>query len=167
MRFRGPPGRHPAPAFGREDQRSAALADEREPPGLVQRPAPEVEPELEQRQREHGRLAYEAELRQPLVLDAVEGDHLDDVAGGIVEVERPRVPVVEVEDDLAGLAVRQRLGRGGEQIVEAIGRREEGEVVERLALACDELELGLAGAEPFVEVPQLRQQPLRRSQANL
>src|SRR6266540_4366291 len=167
MRLRGPARRHPAAALGREDQCPAALADEGQAPLLVQGAVPELEAKVAQRRRQGSWLAHEAELRQPLVLDSLVGDDLDDVPRRIVEVEGTRVPRLELEHDLAGLAIRQRLGRRLEQVGEAAGRDEEGEVVERLALAGRELELSLAGAEAPVELPQLRDQLLRSLQANV
>src|SRR5207247_9428617 len=105
MRLRGPARRHPTAALGREDQRPAALAEVRETARQVERAVPELQAEVGQRLRQRGWVTHEPELGQPLVLDPLVSDHFDDVPGRIVEVERLRVPGLEVEDDLTGLAV--------------------------------------------------------------
>ena len=72
------------------------------------------------------------------------GDQLDDVAGRVVEVHRPRVPEVEREDGLAVVAgerfgaLAQPRARG----VEAVAGHEQREVVERIGAVAggDELE---------------------------
>ena len=73
-------------------------------------------------------------------------DQLDDAAGRVVEVDRLRVPVREVEHGLAGLTVGQELepvAGPGERRIEAVARHEEREVVERRARRRSELEHGL------------------------
>ena len=72
------------------------------------------------------------------------GDQLDDVAGRVVEVHRPRVPEVEREDGLAVVAGEQlgALAQPRARGVEAVAGHEQREVVERIGAVAggDELE---------------------------
>ena len=70
-------------------------------------------------------------------------DQLDDAAGRIVEVDRHRVPVREVEHDLAGLPIGEELDAVAhpcQSWVEPIAGDEEREVVVRRAVGGAELE---------------------------
>src|SRR5204862_425240 len=79
----------------REDQRPSTLADERETALLLERAVPELETDLFELGRHRARVADEAQLREPELVDPLVRDDLDDVPGRIVEVKRPRVPEVE------------------------------------------------------------------------
>ena len=64
------------------------------------------------------------------------GDQLSDAAGRVMEVDRPRIPVLEVEDLLTAVLVREdgdAFGRPAVRRVEAVARNEECVVVERAA----------------------------------
>src|SRR6266542_1758307 len=124
MPLRRPAGRHPPAARWCEDQRPSALAHERQAV-LLEGSVPELEPQLLQVGGHGPRVADEPELREAGgILESPMSDDLDDVPGRVVEVERPRVPVLKVEYLLAG-----------GQLVEALPGRKKGEVVEGLALA--------------------------------
>ena len=116
--------------------------------------------------------------------DAAVRDQLDDVAGRIVEVAGARLPVREVEDDLAAVPLRKKLGSlvgPLEKLGESVSGREQREVVERPPVGRTELELcgadldrqSLAApsdphSEPCsVEVGQGRKRSGRRSQTDL
>ena len=130
-------------------------ADERE---LRRVAGPQLEPELALERRDGGRRVVDddPDLRQAGELGGGEvaggtslgragvGDQLDDVAGRVVEVHRPRVPEVEREDRLAVVA-GERLGALAQpraRGVEAVAGHEQREVVERIGAVAggDELE---------------------------
>src|SRR6266508_2633726 len=163
MDLRGSTRRKPAAAGRRQDERPRLLADEREPTRTLDGPVPELDPELAAEEPSHGRdvsdqaelgeaeqlLRREAALRARL-RDAAVRDQLDDVAGRIVEVARLGLPVGEVEDDVAGLLVRQQLRALADPVenrVEPVAGGEQREMVEGLGVARRELEPGLADAE--------------------
>ena len=176
MRLGRPSGRKPGPAGAAEDQRSRLGADEGEPPLALDGAVPDLEPELVlERGGEGGRIADEPDLGDSEQLGRREGagdarladaavrDQLDDAPGRIMEVDRLRVPVREVEHRLARLGIGQELdvlARPRERRVEAVARDEEGDVVERRTCGLPELEhrlpdphrhgtaSGAAGPEP-------------------
>ena len=159
MRLGGPACREPGSPGPAEDQRPRLRADEGEPPLALDGAVPDLEPELTlERLCERRRIADEPDLGEAEQLGRREGagcarladpamrDQLDDAAGRVVEVDRLRVPVREVEHGLAGLRVGQELDPvtgPGERRLEAVARDEEREVVERQARRRSELEHGL------------------------
>ena len=81
--------------------------------------------------------------RRASLPDAPVRDQLHDRAGRIVEVDRLRIPVREVEHDITGLGVGEQLDPvvgPGERCLEAVARHEQGEVVERSAAGGTEFE---------------------------
>src|SRR5204863_9222512 len=80
-------------------------------------------------------------------------DKLDDVAGRILEVARPRLPILEGKHHVARLAGRQQLCASADPLessVEPVPGHEQRKVVEGLAAGWYELELRLADREPAV-----------------
>jgi hypothetical protein len=186
VRLGGPPRRQPRPALRGEDERPRALAHEREP--AFERAGPQRQPGRLQLARKHAQVADEAELREAEQLVGREGprsrrladpavrDQLDDVARGVVEVARERVPEGEVEDDLATFPLRQQLDTLPEPLergLEAVAGSEQGEVVERLARRRAKLEPRRADpsareAEPLaVELVERRDRRRRRVEPDL
>ena len=127
-----------------------------------------------------GRIADEADLGDAEQLgrreragrarlaDPAMRDQLDDAAGRVVEVDRRRVPVREVEHGLARLRVGEELDavtRPRERRVEAVARDEEREVVERRARRRRELEHGLPDLDRQPAVVAAAQSATRRAGA--
>src|SRR6266576_4140261 len=164
MLLRGAAGRQPAAPARRKDQRPARLADERQPVLLLDRSLPERHRQRHTQYAGHrGSVADEAELGEAeelcpregpgriALVDPAVGYELDDVARRVVEVAAQRVPVLEVEHDLPGLAVGQQPGSLADPLErrgEAVAGDQEGEVVEGLVLTRGEVELRLADPEP-------------------
>ena len=104
-----------------------------------------------------------------VVIETTVRDQLHDVRGGVVEVARACLPVVEFEDHLACLRVGEQLhafARPRERRVEAITRNEERDVVERRAGARRELE-ACSPEALAVEVLEGRHRPFSRTQPDL
>jgi len=144
-------------------------------------PVPELEAVLGEPSCEREWFADEPELRNAeqlgsaevalpaVVIETTVRDQLHDVRGGVVEVARACLPVIEFEDHLACLRVGEQLHafpRPRERRVEAITRNEERDVVERCPGARRELEARSAEALA-VEVLERRHRPLSRTQPDL
>src|SRR3954469_25615615 len=99
MRLGRPARGQPTGTLGREDQRAAALSEEGELE-LLQASIPELEHELGELLRHRALVPDAPELRQALLVDAVVSYEFDDIRSGVVEIERPRRPAVEVQDNL-------------------------------------------------------------------
>ncbi len=160
MRFCGASRGEPGASGTREDQRPCLLADEPQSALLADRAAPDREGEgLRERVGKERRVSDDANLGEPEQLVRVKaprgvrrsdppvGDQLSDAAGRVVEVDRTRIPVLEVEDLLTGVLVREdgdAFGSPAVRRVEAVARNEECVVVERAAVTGPELERGVS-----------------------